>query len=122
MAKRAMDVQRFLPMKAVHHMILLLLEEEPTYGVELLDRLEKVSAGSGSTVRLNVGSLYRTIARLVDDGLIAPTEVSEPPGLGAPPKAYRVTPLGRAVVKAESLRQAKLLELAGKLSLFGKRS
>jgi hypothetical protein len=33
-----------------------------------------------------------------------------------------VTPLGRAVVKAESLRQAKLLELAGKLSLFGKRS
>ncbi|NIP93801.1 MAG: hypothetical protein GWO24_10215, partial [Akkermansiaceae bacterium] len=50
------------PLKPVHHMILLLLAEEPTYGVELLQRLEKRSGGG---IRLNAGSLYRTIANLV---------------------------------------------------------
>jgi DNA-binding PadR family transcriptional regulator len=108
----------FLPVKAVHYLILLLLEEEPTYGVELLDRLEKESGG---TVRLNAGSLYRTIARLVDDGLVEPADGDEPTGVGAPRKLYRVTALGRAVLRAESQRQAKLLELAGKLKLLGGR-
>lgn len=108
----------FLPLKAVHYLILLLVEERPTYGVELLDRLEKESGG---TVRLNAGSLYRTIARLVEDGLVAPTDDDEPAGVGAPRKIYRVTPLGRSVLRAESQRQAKLLELAGKLNLLGSR-
>jgi DNA-binding PadR family transcriptional regulator len=112
------DVKRFLPLKAVHHLILLFLEERPTYGVELLDRLERESGG---TIRLNAGSLYRTIARLVEDGLIAPAEEAEPAGVGAPPKIYRPTELGRAVLRAESARQAKLLELAGKLNLVGGR-
>jgi DNA-binding PadR family transcriptional regulator len=109
---------RFLPLKAVHHLILLLLEEEPTYGVELLDRLEKESDGM---VRLNAGSLYRTIARLVEDGLVAPADDDEHGGVGAPRKIYRVTPLGRSVLRAESHRQARLLELAGKLKLLGGR-
>lgn len=108
----------FLPLKAIHYLILLLLEERPTYGVELLDRLEKESGG---TVHLNAGSLYRTIARLVEDGLVAPTDDDEPGGVGAPRKIYRVTPLGRSVLRAESQRQAKLLELAGKLKLLGGR-
>ncbi len=107
--------KRFLPLKSVHYLILLLLEEKPTYGVELLDRLEEESGG---TVRLNAGSLYRTIARLVEEGLIEPSEGDEPPGVGAPPKIYRVTSLGRSVLRAESQRQAKLLELAGKLNLL----
>jgi DNA-binding PadR family transcriptional regulator len=110
--------RRLLPLKAVHYMILLLLEEEPTYGVDLRERLERESGG---TVRLNAGSLYRTIAGLVDDGLIVPTDEDEPSGVGAPRKLYRVTPLGRSVARAEAERQAKLLELAGKLKLLGGR-
>ena len=113
------DVQRFLPMKATHHMILLLLEEQPTYGVALLDRLEHASGG---TVRLNAGSLYRTIARLVDDGLIEQNVASKGPTVDTSRKSYQLTTLGRAVVKAESLRQAQLLKLAGKLKLFAGRS
>jgi DNA-binding PadR family transcriptional regulator len=110
--------KRFLPLKSVHYLILLLLEERPTYGVELLDRLEKESGGA---VRLNAGSLYRTIAGLVEDGLIEPEGGEEPAGVGAPRKIYRVTSLGRSVLRAESQRQAKLLELAGKLKLLGGR-
>jgi DNA-binding PadR family transcriptional regulator len=111
-------LKRFLPLKAVHHLILLLLEERPTYGVDLLERLE---TESGGVVRLNAGSLYRTIARLVDEGLIVPMEDPDLPSLGAPRKLYRVTTLGRELLRAESRRQAKLLELAGKLKLLGGR-
>jgi DNA-binding PadR family transcriptional regulator len=108
--------KRFLPLKAVHHLILLLLEERPTYGVDLLERLEKESGG---LVRLNAGSLYRTIARLVDSGLIVPVEDPAVPSVGAPRKLYRVTAVGRDLLRAESRRQAKLLELAGRLKLLG---
>lgn len=111
------DPKKFLPLKAIHHMILLLLEEGPTYGIDLLDRLEKLSGG---TVRPNVGSLYRTIARLTDDGLIAPSRVGdETPesAPGAPRKNYEITRLGRSVLRAETARQTALLEYAGKIGL-----
>lgn len=122
MSRGEKEVRHFLPLKAVPHMLLLLLEEQPTHGVDLLERLEHVSGG---IVELNAGSLYRTIAKLLDQGLIEPSDTVRPEesfGVGAPRKNYYVTSLGRAVLRAESLRQAKLLELAGKLSLYRKRS
>jgi DNA-binding PadR family transcriptional regulator len=112
----ALDARTFLPLKAVHHLILLLLEETPDYGVELLARLETASRG---TVRLNPGSLYRIIATLVADGLIRALgrEQSEE-GPGAPRKLYGVTALGRRVLQAEAERQAELVALAGRLRLL----
>lgn len=106
-----------LPLKAQHHLTLLLLADEPTYGVELLERLE---ARSGGTIRLNAGSLYRMIAQLVADGLVEPVEAqANPSGVGAPRKLYGVTALGRAVLRAEAERQAGLLEMARSLDLLG---
>ena len=49
------------PLKPNHYLILLLLSREPTYGVELLQRLDEASGGA---VRLNAGSLYRLIGQL----------------------------------------------------------
>lgn len=109
----------YLPLKAANHLTLLLLAQEPTYGVALLDRLE---ARSGGTIRLNAGSLYRMIAQLVDEGLVEPTgEESSPAGVGAPRKIYGVTELGRAVLRAEAERQAGLLEMARGLDLLGEK-
>lgn len=110
------DAHKFLPLKPLHHLILLLLEEAPTYGVELLERLAAVSEGA---MRPNVGSLYRTIARLTDDGLIEPSEPEDgaSDSHGPPRKVYAVTALGRSVLRAETARQATLLERAGKLGL-----
>lgn len=104
------------PPKPTQHLMLLLLAEEPTYGVELLRRLE---ARSGGRISLNAGSLYRLIARLVDEGLIeaAPTGVdtAEP---GAPRKVYRVTSAGTELLRAEARRQASLVEMARGLDLI----
>jgi DNA-binding PadR family transcriptional regulator len=114
MSKDAAD--RRSPLKPVHHMILLLLAEEPTYGVALMERLEERSGGG---IRLNAGSLYRTLANLVDEGLVEPHRESSPPdGAGAPRKLYRVTHPGTAALRAEARRQVALVEVARALDLL----
>lgn len=109
------------PLKPVHHMILLLLAEEPTYGVALMERLEHRSEGA---IRLNAGSLYRTIGKLVDDGLVEPLEEVAPAdgAGGAPRKIYGVTDAGLASLRAEARRQASLLEAARALDLVEERA
>jgi DNA-binding PadR family transcriptional regulator len=99
----------------VHQLILLLLAEEPTYGVELMERLEE---RSGGTMKLNAGSLYRTIAGLVDDGLVEPIAERRPEGAGAARKLYAVTSRGLFALREEALRQVELVEAAKALNLL----
>lgn len=104
------------PLKPAQHLILLLLAEEPTYGVRLMERLEERSGGA---LRLNAGSLYRTIAALVDEGWVEPLhEESRPDGAGAPRKVYGLTPIGLDVLRGEARRQAVLLDAARALDLL----
>jgi len=107
------------PLKPVPHLALLLLAEEPTYGVRLMERLEERSDGA---IRLNAGSLYRMIANLVDIGLVEPlATASEPEGVGAPKKVYGVTAAGLAALRAEARRQQRLLDAARALDLLEER-
>jgi len=109
------DPADFLPLKPRIHLALLLLAQEPTWGVRLLEQLDTRSRGR---IRLNAGSLYRMIATLVDDGLVRPDqEVANPAGVGAPRKLYAVTPLGRRVLALEAERQSDLAEMARALDL-----
>ena len=104
------------PLKPTQHLILLLLAEEPTYGVALMERLEE---RSDRAIRLNAGSLYRTIAGLVDDGMVEPLEeTSRPEGAGAPRKMYGTTARGLEALREEARRQATLLEAARALDLL----
>jgi len=102
------------PLKPTHHLILLLLAEEPTYGVALMERLEERSGGG---ISLNAGSLYRTIASLVDEGLVQPSGEESSGGAGAPRKIYETTPRGREALRREAGRQADLLEATRALDL-----
>ena len=106
------------PLKPAQHLILLILAEEPTYGVELLERLDTRSRGA---IQLNAGSLYRVIAQLVDDGLIESVRSTPARGgdVGAPRKMYGVTGGGRDLLRAEAARQAEMLEMARSLDLLG---
>jgi DNA-binding PadR family transcriptional regulator len=107
------------PLKPVHHLILLLLAEAPTYGVELMERIDERSGGA---VRLNPGSLYRTIAKLVEDGLVEPLEYSGLEGAAPPRKVYRVTPRALSALRSEATRQAALLDAARALDLLEEHS
>lgn len=97
-------------------LILLCLAETPAHGYCLKKAVEVKSAGA---VRLDVGSLYRVIARLLDDELIEETLApAGDAGGDARRKYYQLTAAGRAVLHAEADRMAELVSAARALKPF----
>lgn len=92
--------------------LLIELRRGPSYGYALLQALGRDSAGS---VSLDLGSLYRTLARLVDRGWVqeveppADAEVSAP---GRPRRYYGLAPAGDAALEAELARMEGMIRLA----------
>ncbi len=110
MATSEPPVDSFLPLPPATFHILMALAAEDRHGYAII---QDVAARSEGAMRLSAGTLYRSIQRMLDQGLI--TETSERP---APEfdderrRYYRITPLGTSVARAESLRLAQLLSLA----------
>ena len=100
--------QSLLPLKPVDLQILLVLAEDDLHGYGLMKAVEEESGGQ---VRLEVGSLYRLISRLLDNELIEETGTA---GTAAERRRrlYRITPLGRRVAAAEAERLEQVLEVA----------
>lgn len=96
--------------------VLLALAAGPAHGYAVMRFVEQVSAG---TVRLGPGTLYRTIGRLLADGLVEETEGSDP---DAPHDArrryYRLTPLGRRAAQAEAALLERLVAAASRARLL----
>jgi DNA-binding PadR family transcriptional regulator len=114
------DATLFLPLSAVDYQLLLVLAERDLYGYAILRAMERESSG---TVRLDIGSLYRALARLQAGGLVeetaAPVGVAEDrPGPGRPRRYYHLTSLGREVVRAESVRLRSAVRLAEERALL----
>jgi DNA-binding PadR family transcriptional regulator len=95
-----------LPLSPTVFLILLSLAEGDAHGYQIR---KHVIARSDGAVRLDPGSLYRLIGRLLDDGLI--TEVARPGGADedARRRYYRLTPEGRRVLLRETDRLADLV-------------
>ena len=98
------------PMNPRVFLILLSFAEGPSHGYEIRKRAEALS---GHTIKLDAGSLYRSIAHLLDQGLI---EELDPPSENETPDArrryYGLTPRGRELAAAEAERLAGLVEHA----------
>jgi DNA-binding PadR family transcriptional regulator len=98
------DARTYLPLSPQQFQILLALSDEDRHGYGII--LE-VRSRTGGAVRLGTGTLYTALGGLVDDTLI--DEAAAPPsaaGTVRDPrrKYYRITPLGRRVVEAETAR------------------
>ena len=107
--------ERFLPVKPVVLQILLALAEGDSHGYGLISVLEQ---RSGGRIRLDTGPLYRHLKRLIDDRLVEtvkPDPRADDPRRGA---SYRLTPLGRRVVEAESRRLDQVVSLTRELGLL----
>jgi DNA-binding PadR family transcriptional regulator len=105
------DPRDFLPLKDLVFRILVTLADGERHGWALIRALD-VAAGAG---RLLPGHLYRTLDRMLDDGLIeerasprSPTAPQTPRG-AARTRFFRLTPLGREVARAETNRLAGLV-------------
>lgn len=98
------------PMKPRVYLILSSLLTGPTHGYEILKEIERRSAGG---VRLDPGTLYRYIGRLLDEGLIQETD-ERPDVEDDDPRRryYRLTDAGHEAVESEARRMASLVEEA----------
>ena len=99
-----------LPLPAHDFQILLALAEGARHAYGLAQAVESPAAGG---LRLELGSLYRILARLTATGVIAedvgpaPADARE-----ARRRYYRLTPLGRRVAQAETARLQAVVRLA----------
>ena len=118
------DAQARLPLSAVDLQILLVLAQGELHGYGLMKAVEDQSGGK---VRLEVGSLYRVIKRLLGNGLIEESSDGPPPGgmLSGPSRGpkprrfYRMSDLGREVAAAEARRLVEVVETARAQALIG---
>ena len=109
------------PMSPRDWHVLLALSERKLHGYGIMQAVERDSDGE---VSAEVGSLYRVLDRLLNDGLIE--EVEEPEGApeGTPGKRrryYGLTELGRASLRKEAARMRHALDLARERDLLPER-
>jgi DNA-binding PadR family transcriptional regulator len=106
----SIDADTLLPLPPAAFHILVALADEDRHGYAIM---QDVAARTSGAVKLSAGTLYRSVQRMLDQGLIV--EVSSRP---APEmdderrRYYRITPFGRTVAKAEARRLAEMLRLA----------
>jgi DNA-binding PadR family transcriptional regulator len=106
----ALDPERFLPLTPVVFHSLLALADGPRHGYALAQEVESVSGGH---IRMGPGTLYGSLQRMLDEGLVE--EAANPGDAGAHAdrrRYYRLTRLGRAVLGAETERLAAAVRLA----------
>jgi DNA-binding PadR family transcriptional regulator len=106
----------FLPLPAATFHILMALARRELHGYAIL---QDVASRTEGAIRLSAGTLYRTVHRLLEQGLIV--ELRERP---APEedderrRYYRLTPLGHEVACAEGERLESLVAMARERGLL----
>ena len=101
---------RHLPLSAADCHLLMALAREEMYGYALLQAMAEDSAG---VVGMDIGALYRALDRLMRTGLIeASGRVASERTRGKPRRYYRLSPVGRSVLRAEMSRLRRVLEVA----------
>jgi DNA-binding PadR family transcriptional regulator len=106
----ARDAEALLPLPLVTFHILVALTGEEMHGYAIM---QEVAARTGGPVQLGAGTLYRSIHRMLKHGLVVETTNHPDPRIDDERRRYyRITPLGAAVVRAETERLAGLIALA----------
>ena len=104
------EIESLLPLPPATFHILVALADQPRHGYAIIQDVEERTGGE---LRLSAGTLYRSIARMVEQGLIA--EVTKRPAVHLDDERrryYRITVLGTAVARAEMSRLTQLVRLA----------
>lgn len=104
------EAEAFLPLQPATFHILLAVAHEDRHGYAII---QDVAERTGGALKLSAGTLYRSIQRMLDQGLLVePRERPDPDEDDERRRYYRITPLGAAVAKAETRRLHELLKMA----------
>jgi len=97
-----------LPPAAFH--ILLALADEDRHGYAII---QEVAMRTNGELKLSAGTLYRSIQRMLEQGLIVETRDRPAPAEDDERRRYyRITPDGTAAAKEEARRLAQLVKMA----------
>jgi DNA-binding PadR family transcriptional regulator len=96
-----------LPPATLH--ILLALAETERHGYAIM---QDVEARTDGELRLSAGTLYRAIARMVEQGLIVEVEHRRSRADDERRRYYRITSFGMAVARADVRRMLQLVRHA----------
>jgi DNA-binding PadR family transcriptional regulator len=104
------EIDDLLPLPPVTFHILVAVAEEDRHGYAIMQDVARRSDGA---IKLNAGTLYRSIQRMLEQGLIGETTARPAPELDDERRRYyRITPLGRGVARAETRRLSQMVKLA----------
>ena len=103
-------VAAMLPLLPATFHILVALADEDRHGYAII---QDVAARTDGAIRLSPGTLYRSIQRMLEQGLIVePRERPLREDDDERRRYYRITPLGTSVAKAEARRLTQLVRMA----------
>ena len=118
MKARQPEPQTLLPLPVSEFQILLALADEERHGYAIR---REVAERTDGDVQLGPGTLYGSIKRMVNSGLIAESDERPDPELDDERRRYyRITPLGRKVAVAEARRMERLVRIARAKRLLGR--
>ncbi len=104
------DIASLLPLPSATFHILMAVADADRHGYAII---QDVAARTGGDLKLSAGTLYRSIQRMLEQGLLEETrERPEPAFDDERRRYYRITPFGREVAKAEGRRLTQLVRLA----------
>jgi len=119
MPPELLEPDSFLPLPAAVFHILVALADRDRHGYSIM---QDVASRTDGKVRLSAGTLYSSIRRMLESGLIE--ELSESPDQNSQDERrryYRLTPFGRQVAVAEAKRLNDLLSQARETGLIPKK-
>lgn len=105
------DLLEHLPLPTASFFVLFALAEEEKHGYRMMQDIRELSGG---TFSVGPATLYTTIKKLSDQGLISETSDSREDRR----RTYALTPAGRRLLGAEFHRQEQLLGLARRKKLL----
>jgi DNA-binding PadR family transcriptional regulator len=96
-----------VPIPAPFFQILVALAPGPAHGYAIMQDVDDRTQGK---LRLSPGTLYGSIKRMLELGLIE--ETKKKPGEDERRRAYAITELGKSTARAEAARMAETLRYA----------
>ena len=108
--KRVEEVAALLPLKPQDFHILFVLLDGERHGYGMVKEIDRQTDGQ---IRLEAGNLYRSVRRLIKQGLIAESDRRPAPESDDERRRYySVTEFGRQVVTAETDRMRSVVAAA----------
>ena len=104
------EADALLPLPPITFHILIALADAELHGYAII---QEVAARTDGAVRLGAGTLYRSVQRMLEQGLIEETDERPAPELDDERRRYySITRFGTAVARAEARRLQQLVKLA----------